>query len=172
MHCTLKGKGGEEEDPPDVLWLRDGVPLQFADTNQFQVHTGSNSWTVISTLRYAAAFSATHASCFSHVSWGLMKKVNLLWGSHTWLKNVCSLYLFPVPPPHPFTWLNQYCCWITSATVEHKAKSERNDINQVKPHVAFQLCLMYLILLWLDGKIWKKSYQSLWIFLPTSACLL
>ncbi|XP_041796238.1 tyrosine-protein kinase receptor UFO [Chelmon rostratus] len=50
MHCTLKGKGGEEEDPPDVLWLRDGVPLQFADTNQFQVHTGSNSWTVISTL--------------------------------------------------------------------------------------------------------------------------
>lgn len=51
MHCTLKGTGGEEEDPPDVLWLRDGTALQYADTNQFQVHTGSNSWTVISTLR-------------------------------------------------------------------------------------------------------------------------
>uniref|UniRef100_A0A8D3BF62 receptor protein-tyrosine kinase n=1 Tax=Scophthalmus maximus TaxID=52904 RepID=A0A8D3BF62_SCOMX len=53
MHCTLKGSGGEEEDPPDVLWLRDDVPLQYADTNQFQGHTGSNSWTIISTLRWA-----------------------------------------------------------------------------------------------------------------------
>uniref|UniRef100_A0A8D3DH62 receptor protein-tyrosine kinase n=1 Tax=Scophthalmus maximus TaxID=52904 RepID=A0A8D3DH62_SCOMX len=52
MHCTLKGSGGEEEDPPDVLWLRDDVPLQYADTNQFQGHTGSNSWTIISTLRW------------------------------------------------------------------------------------------------------------------------
>ncbi|XP_060903104.1 tyrosine-protein kinase receptor UFO [Labrus mixtus] len=51
MHCTLKGSGGEEEDPPDVLWLRDGVPLQYADTNQFQVPTGSNGWTIMSTLR-------------------------------------------------------------------------------------------------------------------------
>ncbi|KAM7412670.1 hypothetical protein PAMA_020174 [Pampus argenteus] len=50
MHCALKGTGGEEEDPPDVLWLRDGVPLQYADTNQFQVHTGSNSWTITSML--------------------------------------------------------------------------------------------------------------------------
>ncbi|KAK9521229.1 hypothetical protein VZT92_021052 [Zoarces viviparus] len=50
MHCTLKGTGGEEEDPPDVLWLRDGVPLLYADTNQFQVHTGSDSWTIMSTL--------------------------------------------------------------------------------------------------------------------------
>lgn len=50
LHCTLKGTGGEEEDPPDVLWLRDGVPLQYADTNQFQFHTGSNSWTIMSTL--------------------------------------------------------------------------------------------------------------------------
>ncbi|CAG12757.1 unnamed protein product, partial [Tetraodon nigroviridis] len=50
MQCTLKGTGGEEEDSPDVLWLRDGVPLHYSDTNQIQVHTGSNSWTVISTL--------------------------------------------------------------------------------------------------------------------------
>ncbi|XP_044059587.1 tyrosine-protein kinase receptor UFO isoform X2 [Siniperca chuatsi] len=50
MHCTLKGTGGEAEDPPDVLWLRDSVPLQYADTNQFQVHTGSNSWTIMSML--------------------------------------------------------------------------------------------------------------------------
>lgn len=52
MQCTLKGTGGEEEDSPDVLWLRDGVPLHYSDTNQIQVHTGSNSWTVISTLRW------------------------------------------------------------------------------------------------------------------------
>lgn len=52
MQCTLTGTGGEEEDPPDVIWLRDDVPLHFTDTNQFQVHTGSNSWTVISTLRW------------------------------------------------------------------------------------------------------------------------
>ncbi|XP_068441313.1 tyrosine-protein kinase receptor UFO [Clinocottus analis] len=50
MHCALKGAGAEEEDPPDVLWLRDGVPLLYADTNQFQVHTGGNSWTIMSTL--------------------------------------------------------------------------------------------------------------------------
>ncbi|KAM4628445.1 tyrosine-protein kinase receptor UFO [Polymixia lowei] len=51
MHCTLKGEGGEEEDPPDVLWLRDGQPLEYADTNQVQVPVGSDSWMVISTLR-------------------------------------------------------------------------------------------------------------------------
>ncbi|KAJ4920307.1 hypothetical protein JOQ06_014331 [Pogonophryne albipinna] len=51
LQCTLKGTGGEEEDPPDVLWLRDGALLPFADTNQIQVHTGSNSWTIMSTLR-------------------------------------------------------------------------------------------------------------------------
>uniref|UniRef100_A0A667Y685 receptor protein-tyrosine kinase n=1 Tax=Myripristis murdjan TaxID=586833 RepID=A0A667Y685_9TELE len=51
MHCSLMGKGGEEEDPPDVLWLRDGLPLEYADTNQVQVPIGSDSWMVISTLR-------------------------------------------------------------------------------------------------------------------------
>ncbi|XP_034024488.1 tyrosine-protein kinase receptor UFO [Thalassophryne amazonica] len=51
MHCTLKGKGGEEEDPPDVLWLKDSVPLLHADTNQMQVPIGSNSWRIVSTLR-------------------------------------------------------------------------------------------------------------------------
>ncbi|XP_071768624.2 tyrosine-protein kinase receptor UFO [Centroberyx gerrardi] len=51
MHCSLRGKGGEEQDPPDVLWLRDGVPLEYADTNQIQVPIDSDSWMVISTLR-------------------------------------------------------------------------------------------------------------------------
>ncbi|XP_029964813.1 tyrosine-protein kinase receptor UFO isoform X2 [Salarias fasciatus] len=51
MHCALKGTGDEEEDPPDVIWLRDGEPLQYADTNQFQVPTGRNSWQIMSTLR-------------------------------------------------------------------------------------------------------------------------
>uniref|UniRef100_G3PHI2 receptor protein-tyrosine kinase n=1 Tax=Gasterosteus aculeatus aculeatus TaxID=481459 RepID=G3PHI2_GASAC len=52
LHCTLKGTGDEEVDPPDVLWLRDGVPLLYADTNQFQFHTGGTGWTIMSTLRY------------------------------------------------------------------------------------------------------------------------
>ncbi|XP_076002086.1 tyrosine-protein kinase receptor UFO [Genypterus blacodes] len=51
LHCTLRGKGGEEEDPPDVLWLRDGQLLDYADTNQIQVPVGGNSWMIISTLR-------------------------------------------------------------------------------------------------------------------------
>lgn len=54
MKCYLRGSGAEDEDPPDVLWLRDGHILRFTDTNQFQIYTGNNSWTVISTLRYAA----------------------------------------------------------------------------------------------------------------------
>lgn len=51
MKCYLRGSGAEDEDPPDVLWLRDGQILRFTDTNQFQIYTGNNSWTVISTLR-------------------------------------------------------------------------------------------------------------------------
>ncbi|XP_020784265.1 tyrosine-protein kinase receptor UFO [Boleophthalmus pectinirostris] len=51
MQCTLKGTGGEEEEPPDVLWLHEGEPLQIADTTQSQVHTGSHTWTIMSTLR-------------------------------------------------------------------------------------------------------------------------
>ncbi|MEQ2206997.1 hypothetical protein XENOCAPTIV_005800 [Xenoophorus captivus] len=55
MHCRLKGTGGEEEDPPDVVWLRDGVPLQYADTNQVQVPTGSNSWMLLDMGSYRCA---------------------------------------------------------------------------------------------------------------------
>ncbi|KAF7665325.1 hypothetical protein LDENG_00147640 [Lucifuga dentata] len=51
MYCTLKGKGGEEEDPPDVLWLRDNMILEYADTNQVQVPIEGNSWMITSTLR-------------------------------------------------------------------------------------------------------------------------
>uniref|UniRef100_A0A8C6T2F9 receptor protein-tyrosine kinase n=1 Tax=Neogobius melanostomus TaxID=47308 RepID=A0A8C6T2F9_9GOBI len=39
------------EDPPDVLWLHGGEPLQLADTTQSQVHTGRHTWTIMSTLR-------------------------------------------------------------------------------------------------------------------------
>ncbi|KAM9318533.1 tyrosine-protein kinase receptor UFO [Pholidichthys leucotaenia] len=51
LDCTLKCTGGEEEAPPDVVWLRDGVLLQYADTTKFESPTDSNSWTIISTLR-------------------------------------------------------------------------------------------------------------------------
>uniref|UniRef100_A0A8K9XT69 receptor protein-tyrosine kinase n=1 Tax=Oncorhynchus mykiss TaxID=8022 RepID=A0A8K9XT69_ONCMY len=47
--CTLQGWGGE--DPPDVVWQRDGQPLEYADTNQIQVPVAARSWMVISTLR-------------------------------------------------------------------------------------------------------------------------
>ncbi|KAM9801717.1 tyrosine-protein kinase receptor UFO [Neosynchiropus ocellatus] len=50
LHCSLKGTGSEEEEPPDVVWLRDGLPLQLADTNEYKVQTGSNSWTIHSML--------------------------------------------------------------------------------------------------------------------------
>ncbi|KAJ3590827.1 hypothetical protein NHX12_008775, partial [Muraenolepis orangiensis] len=51
MLCSLKGRGGQDEDPPDVLWLRDGRPLEYADTNQIQVPLDTDLWMVISTLR-------------------------------------------------------------------------------------------------------------------------
>ncbi|XP_015241129.1 PREDICTED: tyrosine-protein kinase receptor UFO [Cyprinodon variegatus] len=50
LDCALKVTRSEEEEPPDVVWLKDGAPLQFADTNHVQVHS-SNSWIVRSTLR-------------------------------------------------------------------------------------------------------------------------
>ncbi|XP_047450141.1 tyrosine-protein kinase receptor UFO isoform X2 [Mugil cephalus] len=51
MQCSLKGKGGEDEDPPDVVWYKDSNPLPYADTNQFQLPTDSNGWIIMSTLR-------------------------------------------------------------------------------------------------------------------------
>ncbi|KAL0994027.1 hypothetical protein UPYG_G00116900 [Umbra pygmaea] len=48
--CTLQGEGGGEE-PPDVVWLRDGHSLNYADTNQVQVPIAEGSWLTISELR-------------------------------------------------------------------------------------------------------------------------
>ncbi|CAB1315997.1 unnamed protein product [Coregonus sp. 'balchen'] len=48
--CTLQGDGGGEE-PPDVVWLRDGQSLDYADTNQVQVPVTEGSWLTISELR-------------------------------------------------------------------------------------------------------------------------
>ncbi|KAK1790125.1 hypothetical protein P4O66_013956, partial [Electrophorus voltai] len=50
MQCILQG-GGDEQNPPDVLWLKEGEPLEFADTNQVQVSYSEDAWLVISTLR-------------------------------------------------------------------------------------------------------------------------
>uniref|UniRef100_A0A4W4E136 receptor protein-tyrosine kinase n=1 Tax=Electrophorus electricus TaxID=8005 RepID=A0A4W4E136_ELEEL len=50
MQCILQG-GGDEQNPPDVLWLKEGEPLEFADTNQIQVSYSEDAWLVISTLR-------------------------------------------------------------------------------------------------------------------------
>ena len=51
LRCSLQGPGAEEEDPPDVVWMRDGQTLHYADTNQVQVPFSTDSWRVTSTLR-------------------------------------------------------------------------------------------------------------------------
>uniref|UniRef100_A0A8C7WHS3 receptor protein-tyrosine kinase n=1 Tax=Oncorhynchus mykiss TaxID=8022 RepID=A0A8C7WHS3_ONCMY len=48
--CTLQGDGGGEE-PPDVVWFRDGQSLDYADTNQVQVPVTEGSWLTLSELR-------------------------------------------------------------------------------------------------------------------------
>lgn len=48
--CSLQGDGGGEE-PPDVVWLRDGQSLDYADTNQVQVPVTEGGWLTISELR-------------------------------------------------------------------------------------------------------------------------
>uniref|UniRef100_A0A4W5JB86 receptor protein-tyrosine kinase n=1 Tax=Hucho hucho TaxID=62062 RepID=A0A4W5JB86_9TELE len=48
--CTLQGDRGGEE-PPDVVWLRDGQSLDYADTNQVQVPVTEGGWLTISELR-------------------------------------------------------------------------------------------------------------------------
>ncbi|XP_064208557.1 tyrosine-protein kinase receptor UFO isoform X1 [Anguilla rostrata] len=53
LQCTLQGGAGEEE-PPDVVWQRDGQPLDFADTNQMQVPAVDGGWLTISELRIEA----------------------------------------------------------------------------------------------------------------------
>lgn len=49
MSCELKGIGDEKASPPDLIWLKDGVPLQEEDTDQYQSFS-DNTWTVMSTL--------------------------------------------------------------------------------------------------------------------------
>uniref|UniRef100_A0A669D9P7 receptor protein-tyrosine kinase n=1 Tax=Oreochromis niloticus TaxID=8128 RepID=A0A669D9P7_ORENI len=51
LQCKVNGKGSEDVESPDVIWLKDGVPLEHAENNQYQLLTGSNSRTIISTLR-------------------------------------------------------------------------------------------------------------------------
>ncbi|KAJ7990124.1 hypothetical protein DPEC_G00297070 [Dallia pectoralis] len=51
VECILEGRGGEEEEPLDVVWQRDGHLLEYAETNQIQLPIADNRWMVISTLR-------------------------------------------------------------------------------------------------------------------------
>lgn len=48
LRCTVSG---EMEPPPDVEWLRDGLTLAFADTNQIQMPEDDDKWLLISELR-------------------------------------------------------------------------------------------------------------------------
>ncbi|XP_073780355.1 tyrosine-protein kinase receptor UFO isoform X3 [Danio rerio] len=49
LQCVLQAFGLDEE-PLDLLWLRDGRTLEYADTNQIQMLEEDHSWTVISKL--------------------------------------------------------------------------------------------------------------------------
>ncbi|XP_048839362.1 tyrosine-protein kinase receptor UFO-like isoform X1 [Brienomyrus brachyistius] len=53
MECVLHVYGGDME-PVDVEWQRDGQPLDLANTDQFQVSIGDDSWQTVSTLRIEA----------------------------------------------------------------------------------------------------------------------
>ncbi|XP_043114540.1 tyrosine-protein kinase receptor UFO [Puntigrus tetrazona] len=50
VQCILRSDG-EGPGPLDVLWLKDGEPLDIADTNQMQLPEDEDGWLVISTLK-------------------------------------------------------------------------------------------------------------------------
>lgn len=50
LRCTLRADG-VDQDPLDVIWLREGQPLDLADTNQMQFPVDENSWLVYSDLK-------------------------------------------------------------------------------------------------------------------------
>lgn len=50
VQCVLRGDG-EDQGPLDVIWLKDGQPLELADTNQMQLPVDENGWLVFSELR-------------------------------------------------------------------------------------------------------------------------
>uniref|UniRef100_A0A8C1PF39 receptor protein-tyrosine kinase n=1 Tax=Cyprinus carpio TaxID=7962 RepID=A0A8C1PF39_CYPCA len=50
VQCVLRADG-EDQGPLDVLWLKEGQPLEFADTNQMQFPEDENGWLVFSELK-------------------------------------------------------------------------------------------------------------------------
>ncbi|XP_067306106.1 tyrosine-protein kinase receptor UFO isoform X2 [Pseudorasbora parva] len=50
LQCILRADG-VDHGPLDVIWLREGQPLDFADNNQMQFPVDENSWLVISELK-------------------------------------------------------------------------------------------------------------------------
>nr|XP_015196125.1 PREDICTED: tyrosine-protein kinase receptor UFO [Lepisosteus oculatus] len=49
LRCELQGEG--VQDPPDIVWQRDGTPLDLADTNQMHMSMNEDSWLAVSMLR-------------------------------------------------------------------------------------------------------------------------
>lgn len=50
VQCVLRADG-VDHGPLDVIWLKEGQPLHFAELNQIQVPVDENSWLVISELK-------------------------------------------------------------------------------------------------------------------------
>uniref|UniRef100_A0A8C2D3W3 receptor protein-tyrosine kinase n=1 Tax=Cyprinus carpio TaxID=7962 RepID=A0A8C2D3W3_CYPCA len=50
VQCVLRADS-EGQGPLDVLWLKEGQQLEFADTNQMQLPEDGNGWLVISELK-------------------------------------------------------------------------------------------------------------------------
>ena len=64
--CTLQGDGGGEE-PPDVVWFRDGQSLDYADTNQVQVPVTEGSWLTLSELRSFSIMTLSLSLFMTHI---------------------------------------------------------------------------------------------------------
>lgn len=51
MQCSVVTKGLKRLAPTEVLWMKDGEILQYAETSQFHLPYNMNNWIVISVLR-------------------------------------------------------------------------------------------------------------------------
>ncbi|XP_061828353.1 tyrosine-protein kinase receptor UFO [Nerophis lumbriciformis] len=51
LQCKLRAACDDEEERPDVEWLKDGVPLRTAETDRLELPNGRQQWVVASMLR-------------------------------------------------------------------------------------------------------------------------
>ncbi|XP_073454756.1 tyrosine-protein kinase receptor UFO isoform X1 [Aquarana catesbeiana] len=84
LRCAVSG---EMEPPPDVEWLRDGLTLAFADTNQIQMPEDDDKWLLISEL-------SIHSLTLSDSGW---YQCSVSDGQHAVLSDAAFLQLEGLP---------------------------------------------------------------------------